>query len=72
MLVGAIFNGPAGMVIGTIVGRIRLKKIDRAPDAYQEGLSIYMKGFFAPLIFLVAAVIGYVFWFTPMMVKWLS
>lgn len=72
MFVGAIFGGPAGMVVGTIVGHFRARNIPKAPDADPEGAKPYLIGLLVPLMFLVVAIPSYLFWLMPKIIDWLS
>jgi hypothetical protein len=55
-LVGGLFGGMAGMVIGTGVGALRARNCRRAPDAKPEGARPYVLGAALPGAFLAAAV----------------
>ena len=59
VLMGSIFGGAAGMIIGTIVGYFRLKSIDLAPDHEPEGARPYLLGILVPAVILAIAVLFY-------------
>jgi len=71
MLVGFVFGGPAGMVIGTLVGHSRKGSCPVAPDAEPEGLRPYLLGVVLPLIILAIAVPLYI-WLNWKMAQWRS
>lgn len=71
-LVGAIFGGPLGALIGTIVGHFRKSSLALASDAEQEDHSTYWWGIFAPIAALAILVPLYIFWFMPMVLQLLS
>lgn len=70
MLVGTVFGGPAGMMVGTITGHFRQKKCPRAPDAVPEGAEPYLIGMVLPAIFLGVLIPFYFLWLTPKMIEW--
>lgn len=72
MAIGAIFGAPGGMVVGTIIGHFKKDKFPRAMDAAPEGAKPYVFGLLIPLVFLAVAFPLYLFWFTPMVMQWLS
>jgi hypothetical protein len=59
VLMGAIFGGPAGMIIGTIVGYFRAKSIQLAPDHEPEGARPYLVGILVPAAILAIGVLLY-------------
>jgi hypothetical protein len=50
VLVGAILFVLPGMIVGTIIGRVRLSKIERSPFAPREGNEVLTKGIVFPAI----------------------
>jgi hypothetical protein len=66
-LVGSLFGGPAGMVVGTLIGAARERRMLKAPDAVEEGSRPYLNGLVFPALFLVLAIPFYLFWLVPHM-----
>lgn len=56
VLAGAIFGGPVGMIIGTIVGYFRAKSVVLAPDHEPEGARPFLLGILVPAAILAIAV----------------
>jgi len=71
-IVGSIFGAPAGMLIGTIVGVFRKRKIPIAHDAGVEGKRTYVYGLMFPTVFLATMIPVYIFWLIPKMLEWVS
>jgi hypothetical protein len=71
-VVGSVFGAPAGMLIGTIVGICRKRKIPMANDADAEGKRTYVYGLVFPTFFLATMIPLYVFWLIPKMIQWVS
>jgi len=71
-LVGAVFGGPAGMLVGTIVGYLREKNLPRAADFTPEGKKPFLLGLVAPALFLGFLIPFYFFWVNPMIISLLT
>lgn len=70
--VGAIFGGPAGLLIGTVAGYIREKNLPRAADFTPEGKKPLFLGFVAPALFLAFLIPFYLYWVNPMIISLLT
>ncbi|MDD5085193.1 MAG: hypothetical protein PHE61_04010 [Candidatus Omnitrophica bacterium] len=70
--IGAIFGGPVGMAIGTIVGHFKQKGLPKAQDAVSEGNRPYILGLLIPLVWFVGAMSFYLFWLNPKIFEWVS
>jgi predicted RNA-binding Zn-ribbon protein involved in translation (DUF1610 family) len=60
-LVGVIFGGPVGMMVGTIAGHFKKGSFPLAPNFTPEGVKPYLLGLLAAPIFLVVAAVVYFF-----------
>jgi len=72
MFVGALFGGPAGMIIGTLVGYLRRGSVRVASHAQSEGSRPLYLGIIAPAVGLAIALAIYLMWFMPMAMDYLS
>jgi hypothetical protein len=70
MLIGTMFGGPLGMIVGTITGHIKAQNLLQAPDAVGEGSRPYLQGILAPALWLAVSLPLYLFWFLPRVMNW--
>ena len=66
--IGAILGAPFGLLIGTIIGHFKAKRIVKAPDAEPEGNYPYIMGLVLPVVLILIIVPLYFLWFSPMMI----
>jgi len=59
--IGVALGAPLGMIVGTLVGRVRDEGVARARDAKPEGLRPYMFGLVLPALWSAIAIPGYFF-----------
>ena len=71
-LVGGFYGGLVGMAIGTIVGYIRRRSLQRATDAQSEGNKPLLTRFAIPLAIVAVAAPLHLLWLNPKLIAWLS
>lgn len=70
-LLSFILGGPAGMILGTILGYFRKAKISKAQDYEPERTKTYIIALLIPAIFLLVVIPLYIFWLIPKLLDWL-
>lgn len=66
-----IMSGNIPLMVGTIVGRLRLKRIKISPLATPEGKSVWVKGIIVPAA-AWAVVLPLYFWLNARLIDWLA
>lgn len=71
-LVGGFFGAPLGMLVGTIVGHFKAKRLAQTVDLNNEGIRPYLLCLALPAVFLAVTLPLYVFWLTPLIFEMLA
>jgi hypothetical protein len=71
-VIGSMFGVPAGVLVGTMIGHIKSRKLSQLVDVDDEGIRPYFIGIIIPGAFLATALPFYIFWLTPQLAEWLA
>jgi len=70
--IGFIFGYPAGMIVGALTARSKLKKGKLIHDAPDEDKNVYLKTILLPVVILAITIPLYLLWLNPLMLEYNS